>query len=156
MRRSLTTALLASLTFALTANAQSSATPVCKGHPLTPEAQFASAPPKCDNIAPACERIPNGTDDLIFIGTVTQLTEAPTQMLLDGKCTETTVQTVTLLVKETFSGPLHLESSSPVNPSADQEAEILPKGCAEINFYIESATDYNRIISSILKTREKK
>jgi len=57
-------------------------------------------------MSPACERIPKDPDDLIFVGTVTKLTEAPGEMLLDGACTDTTVQTVTLLVKESFSGSL--------------------------------------------------
>jgi hypothetical protein len=233
-------------------------------------------------MSPACERISKAADNLIFVGTVTKLTEAPATMLLEGVCTETTAQTVTLLVKESFSdflsptitvragyinghwfkpketalvfarklpdgaifvsgcqtepvaawfpqtnedlaylrsrdklpptsslfvntwvvlppdandkavslglggqsltvdGPistkittskdgefrvdnlppgkytLHLDSSLPVYPALDQQAEILPKGCAEIRFYIESETEYKRILSSIPKAGAKK
>jgi hypothetical protein len=264
------------------AKAQSAAPPRCNGQPLTVEAQAASIPAECNGVAPACERIPKSANDIIFTGTVTKLTESPASMLLEGACTETTVQTVTLQVKESFSGSLprtitvragyinghwfrpketalvfarklpdgvifvsgcrtepigdwfpsakedlaylrsrdklsptgslfgytwvipprsmndkaiavsfggqsltitgpvsksittskngefrlenlpagtytlHLDSSLPAYPGLDQQAEVFPKGCAEINFYIESATDYNRITSSMLKARAKK
>jgi hypothetical protein len=262
---------------AAVAQAQPSVPPVCNGRPLTVEAQAASMPRKCDGMAPACERISKASEDVIFTGTVTQVIEAPGQMLLDGACTETTVQTVTLLVKESFSGSLpkaivvkagyingywfrpketalifarrlpdgtifvsgcqtkpigtrfpeakedlaylrlrdklpptgslfgntwvelppdvsdkgiavgfggqtlsidgpvsskvrtskagdfrldnlppgkytlHLDSPLHVEPALDQVAEILPKGCAEISFYIESEADYKRITSAMLK-----
>jgi hypothetical protein len=266
-----------------TAQAQLHVPPACKGQPLSIEAQTASVPSACDYRAPACERIPKDPDDLIFVGTVTKLTEALGQMVLNGSCTDTTVQTVTLLVKERFSGSLpqtitvhagytngywfqpretalvfarklsdgtifvsacqtsrigipydsrtkeglaylrsrdrlpltgrlfgntyavlppnvddkapalgfgdqsltidgrvstkittskdggfhldnlppgkytlHLASSLPVYPALDQQAEILPKGCAEIRFWIESEADYKRILSSILKPPAKK
>jgi hypothetical protein len=254
---------------------------ICKGQLLSVEEQLASAQAssKCDGMSPACERIPRDPDDLIFVGAVVKLTEAPGEMLLDGTCTDTKVQTVTLLVKESFSGSLpqtvtvhagyingfwfqpkttalvfarklsdgtifvsgcqtepigdwfpeakedlaylrsrdrlpptgslfgntwavlppevndkaiavgfgsqpltisgpvstkvttsmngefrldnlppgkytiHLDSSLHVEPALDQQAEILPKGCAEIRFYIESEADYKRITSSILKAR---
>jgi hypothetical protein len=258
---------------------------VCKGHPLSIEEQLASAQAssKCDGMSPACERIPKDSDDLIFVGTVTKLTEAPGEMYIDDACTDTTVQTVTLLVKESFSGRLpqtvtvhagyingywfqpkttalvfakklsdgtifvsgcqtsrvsvpldwptkedlaylrsrdklpptgsllvntwvvpnpavndkavavgfgsqaltingpvstrittsttgefrlgdlppgkynlHLNSSLHVEPGLGQQTEILPKGCAAIRFYIESDTDYRRIVSSILKSPAKK
>jgi hypothetical protein len=51
---------------------------------------------------------------------------------------------------------LHLDSSLHVEPALDQQAEILPKGCAAVRFYIESNADYKRITSSILKARAKK
>jgi hypothetical protein len=233
-------------------------------------------------MSPACERISKTADDLIFVGTVIKVVEAPAMMLLEGTCTDTKVQTVTLLVKESFSGSLsqtitvragyingywfkpketalvfarklpdgtifvsgcqteplgswfrrtsedlvylrsrnklpptgsllgytwvvlppavndkaiavgfgnqsltidgpvstkittsnngefrldnlppgkytlHLDSSLPVYPALDQQAEILPKGCAEIRFYIESEAEYKRIMSSIQKARAKK
>jgi len=90
------------------AHAQQPTPSMCKGQPLSIEEQSAStqASAKCDGMSPACERIPKDSDDLIFVGTVTKLTEAPGEMLLDGACTDTTVQTVTLLVKEKFSGSL--------------------------------------------------
>jgi hypothetical protein len=260
------------------AQARPAAPPICKGQPLSIEEQAASAPSACDFRAPACERIPKDSDNLTFVGTVTKLTEAPGEMYINDACTDTTVQTVTLLVKESFSGSLpqtitvhagyingywfqpkttvlvfarklsdgtifvyscqtsrigipydsmtkeslaylrsrdklpptgslfgntwavlppkvndkapavgfggqsltidgpvstkittskdgefrldnlppgkytlHLASSLPVYPALNQQAEILPKGCAEISFYLESETDYKRIISSILK-----
>lgn len=265
-------------------HAQQTTPSMCESQPLSIEEQLASvqASSKCDGMSPACERISKDSDDLIFVGTVTKLTEAPGEMYIDDACTDTTVQTVTLLVKESFSGPLpqtitvhagyingywfqpnttalvfarklpdgtifvsgcqttpigswfpetkedlaylrsrdklpptgsligntwavlppnvndkamavgfggqsltidgpistkittskagefrldnlppgkyalHLASSLRVYPALDQQAEILPKGCAEIRFYIESETDYKRIVSSILKPRGKK
>jgi hypothetical protein len=230
----------------------------------------------------ACERISKATDDLIFVGTVIKLTEAPATMLLEGVCTETTVQTVTLLVKESFSGSLdhtitiragyingywfkakdtalvfatklkdgtifasgcrtvpvgtwfpeinedlaylrsrdklpptgslfintwlvpppavndkavsvgfsgqsvtidgpistkittskggefrldnlppgkytvQLDSLLPAYPALIQQAELLPKGCAEVRFFLESEVEYRRIISSVLKAGAKK
>jgi hypothetical protein len=276
--------LVSILLTAAMVQAQSTTLSACKGHILTVEEQLASteAASKCDGMSPACERISKDTNYVVFVGTVTEVTEAPAKMMLDGACTDTTVQTVTLLVKESLSGTLpasislhggyingywfrkketvlvfarklpdgsflasgcqtssmaspldwpikddlaylrsrdklpptsslfgntwavlppevndkagavgfggqsltitgpitskvttskngefrldnlppgkyhlHLDSSLPTYPSLDQETEILPRGCAEIRFYIESEADYKRIASSFLRPGSK-
>ncbi|HEY4380601.1 MAG TPA: carboxypeptidase-like regulatory domain-containing protein [Acidobacteriaceae bacterium] len=51
---------------------------------------------------------------------------------------------------------IHLDSPLHVYPAVEQQTDLLPKGCAEIRFYIESEADYKRITSAILKARAPK
>lgn len=50
---------------------------------------------------------------------------------------------------------IHLDSPWNVEPARDQLAVILPKGCAEIHFVVDSGDDYRRITGAYRKSRAK-
>ena len=56
--------------------------------------------------APACQRIKPASSGPIFIGTVLNIKQSDATAIVDGKCVETYLQTVTLNVKEGFVGDL--------------------------------------------------
>jgi len=83
------------------------------------------------NLAPACERIPQLSDQAIFVATVQKIVETEGRILLDGHCDRTKIQTVTVQVKESFSGPL---PTNLVLHAGDLNGEYFNKGETAIIF----------------------
>ncbi len=54
--------------------------------------------------APACQRIRPASADTIFVGTVSGVVESDGHTVLDGDCSKTLLQTVTVKVGESFVG----------------------------------------------------
>lgn len=64
-------------------------------------------PDKADlevNLKPSCQRLPHYLNQTIFTGTATRVIPAEGKALVDGECSYTSLQTVTVAVKEVFSG----------------------------------------------------
>ena len=79
----------------------------CAGlKPETTASLEARKPAECslDPRAPACQRIRPDSSHPIFAGTVMSITESDGHMLLDGHCTQTSLQTVKVRVDKTYFG----------------------------------------------------
>jgi hypothetical protein len=81
----------------------------CKGIQPTPtELLVQHDEPLCrySVYAPSCERIPNLHADAVFIGTVIRLEKNAGRAMVNGECSNVSVETATVRTKESFTGPL--------------------------------------------------
>jgi len=78
----------------------------CAGAPVytTASLEARDAADVALNGKPACQRIPHYFDQMIFTGTATRVLSSDGRAMLNGECSKTELQTVTIKVKQIFFG----------------------------------------------------